>query len=106
MSSQDVSEQDTGKLSARDKVVERRRAIQAYAKLNAAALRLLRPRGVLVAASCSAHVGEEEFFGAVLTVARASGRRFEEIETTSHAPDHPATFPEARYLKCLFLRAG
>jgi TetR/AcrR family transcriptional regulator len=29
MSSQDVSEQDTGKLSARDKVVERRRAIQA-----------------------------------------------------------------------------
>ncbi len=85
---------------------ERHRAIQAYGKLNAAALRLLRPRGVLVAASCSAHVSGEEFFGAVRTAARGSGRRFEELEVTSHAIDHPATFPEARYLKCLFLRVG
>ncbi len=85
---------------------ERGRAIQAYAKLNAAALRLLRPRGILVAASCSAHVNEEEFFGAVRTAARGSGRRFEELETSSHAPDHLATFPEAQYLKCVFVRIG
>lgn len=85
---------------------ERRRAIQAYTKLNAAALRLLRPRGILVAASCSAHVSEEEFFGAVRAAARGAGRRFEELGASSHAPDHPATFPEARYLKCVSVRVG
>jgi len=83
---------------------ERPGAIQAYARLNERAIRLLRPRGVLVAASCSAHVGAEEFFGSVLSMARASGRGFRELGTTGHAPDHPATFPEARYLKCIYLR--
>ena len=27
-----------------------------------------------------------------------------ELATTGHPPDHPATFPEARYLKCLSVR--
>lgn len=84
--------------------VERARAIQAYGRLNANAIRLLRRGGILLAASCSAHVSAEEFFGSVRQAARQSGRRFEEIETTLHAPDHEATFPEARYLKGIYLR--
>lgn len=84
---------------------DRRRAIGAYGRLNADAIRLLRPGGVLVAASCSAHVAAEEFFGAVRAAARHSGRRCEEIARTAHAPDHPAGFAEAHYLKCLLLRA-
>jgi 23S rRNA G2069 N7-methylase RlmK/C1962 C5-methylase RlmI len=28
----------------------------------------------------------------------------EEIERTRHPADHPATFPEAEYLKCIYLR--
>jgi len=84
--------------------VERSRAIQAYGRLNANAIRLLRHDGILLAASCSAHVSAEEFFGAVRQAARQSGRRFEEIETTGHAPDHHATFPEAEYLKGIYLR--
>lgn len=83
---------------------ERAGAIAAYARLASAAMKLLRPHGVLVAASCSAHVSAEEFFDAVRQTARASGRRFAELETTGHSPDHPATFPEARYLKCIYLR--
>lgn len=83
---------------------EREGAIRAYGRLNANAIRLLRKGGTLVAASCSAHVSAEEFFGAVRDAARQSGRRFEELDTTGHAPDHPAAFPEARYLKCLYLR--
>lgn len=83
---------------------ERAGAIQAYGKLAANGLRLLRLRGVLVAASCSAHVSAEEFFGAVRQAARNSGRRFEELGTTLHAHDHHATFPEAQYLKCIYLR--
>ncbi len=83
---------------------ERAGAIRAYRRLNADAIRLLRRGGLLVAASCSAHVSESEFFGAVREAARASGRRVEEVAASGHAPDHPASFAEARYLKCLFLR--
>jgi 23S rRNA (cytosine1962-C5)-methyltransferase len=83
---------------------ERAGAIQAYGRLAANGIRLLRPRGVLVAASCSAHVSAEEFFGAVRGAAARSGRRFEELGTALYAPDHLATIPEAQYLKCIYLR--
>lgn len=83
---------------------ERAGAIQAYGRLAASGLARLRPGGILVAASCSAHVSSAEFFGAVREAARASGRRATELETTGHAPDHPATFPEGQYLKCVYLR--
>lgn len=85
---------------------ERARAIGAYQHLNAAAIQWLAPGGVLVAASCSAHVATEEFFGAVRQAGRESRREFSELQMTGHAPDHPATFPEARYLKAIYLRFG
>ena len=100
----DVVVMDPPSLAKRE--TERAGAIQAYAKLNANGIRLLKPGGVLVAASCSAHVSTEEFFGAVRLAAKKSGRRFEELDTTYHAPDHRATFPEAHYLKCLYLKFG
>jgi 23S rRNA (cytosine1962-C5)-methyltransferase len=83
---------------------ERTRAIGAYRQLSADALRWLAPSGVLVAASCSAHVSTAEFFGAVRQAARATARPFTEWQTTGHAPDHPTTFPEAQYLKAVYLR--
>ena len=83
---------------------ERAGAIQAYSKLAANGMRLLRAEGILVAASCSAHVSAEEFFGAVRGAAQTGGRRFTELETAGHPQDHPATFPEAQYLKCVYLR--
>jgi len=83
---------------------ERSGAVQAYGRLARAALTRLRPGGVLAAASCSAHVSAEEFFGVVRQAARLSRRVFTELQTSGHAPDHPATFPEARYLKCIYLK--
>jgi 23S rRNA (cytosine1962-C5)-methyltransferase len=83
---------------------ERAGAIAAYARLAAGGIRCLRPGGLLVAASCSAHVTAEEFFAAVLRAARQSSRAFEELERTAHPPDHAATFPEAHYLKCVYAR--
>jgi 23S rRNA (cytosine1962-C5)-methyltransferase len=83
---------------------ERAGAIQAYGRLAACGVGKLRPGGVLVAASCSAHVAAPEFFAAVRQAAQRSGRRFEELAATGHPADHPATFPEAQYLKCLYLR--
>ena len=83
---------------------ERAGAIQAYGKLAWQGIKALRPGGLLVAASCSAHVTPDEFFETVRSAARRSGREFSELATTGQPPDHPATFPEARYLKCIYLR--
>ncbi len=83
---------------------ERAGAIKAYARLASLGLARLRRGGMLVAASCSAHVSADEFFDAVRGAMRQSRRRFAEWRTTAHPPDHPATFPEAHYLKCIYLR--
>jgi 23S rRNA (cytosine1962-C5)-methyltransferase len=83
---------------------ERGSAIAAYKQLASMAVRLLDPNGILVASSCSAHVHAEEFFTAIRQTAAKSRRRFAEIETTRHAPDHPATFKEAEYLKTIYLK--
>jgi 23S rRNA (cytosine1962-C5)-methyltransferase len=83
---------------------ERARAIGAYAQLARQAILRLRPGGVLVSSSCSAHVSAAEFFAVVRRAARDSQRRFVELQTTAHPLDHPATFKEAEYLKCIYLR--
>jgi 23S rRNA (cytosine1962-C5)-methyltransferase len=84
--------------------VERSGAIRAYGRLAASGIEHLTPGGILVACSCSAHVTAEEFFEAVRRSAVKAGRAFEELRTTRHAPDHPATFKEAEYLKAIYLR--
>jgi 23S rRNA (cytosine1962-C5)-methyltransferase len=79
-------------------------ALAAYERLAGAAARLLGPGGLLVSASCSAHVRAAEFFQVVReAVCRVPGK-FEELRLTGHAPDHPARIPEAEYLKCIYLR--
>ena len=83
---------------------ERAGALEGYAHLNASAVARLRTGGVLVSASCSAHVDEAEFFSAIRRTVRDAGRSFQELWTSNHAVDHPAAFKEARYLKCLALR--
>ena len=82
---------------------EREGAIRAYAKLAADGIARLAPGGILVSASCSAHVSADEFYSAVRTAARRTGRKFRELRTSRHAPDHHASFAEAEYLKAVFL---
>jgi len=81
---------------------ERAGAIRAYGKLAESGLKHLLPGGILVACSCSAHVTTAEFFNAVRQSVTKSGRKFIELRTTRHAPDHPATFAEAEYLKVIY----
>jgi len=83
---------------------ERSGAIRAYERLAALGIQHLARDGILLACSCSAHVTAEEFFEAVRRSAGNSGRNFQEIQTTRHAPDHTATFKEAEYLKAIYLR--
>ncbi len=84
---------------------DRAGAIRAYHALAVSCLRRLRPGGILVAASCSAHVSQGEFFGAVMDAAAKDGP-VTELWSADHAPDHPATFPEAKYLKCVALQVA
>jgi 23S rRNA (cytosine1962-C5)-methyltransferase len=83
---------------------ERTGAIRAYERLAGLGIQHLARGGILVACSCSAHVTAEEFFEAVRRSAANSARVFQEIQTTRHAPDHPANFKEAEYLKAIYLR--
>ena len=83
---------------------ERKSAMDAYARLASMGIDRVERGGLLVAASCSAHVAAAEFFGLVRSAARRSGRRFSELAVTGHPADHPAKFPEAAYLKCIYLR--
>jgi 23S rRNA (cytosine1962-C5)-methyltransferase len=85
---------------------ERAGALRAYGRLITMAIDALSPKGVLVACSCSAHVTADGFFEVARHSAKRAGRRFEELQTTAHAPDHPATFKEAEYLKAIYLRFG
>ena len=80
-------------------------ALHAYARLAEAGTGLLAPHGELVAASCSARVSADALAEAVHAGAARAGRALAEEERTAHAIDHPASFAEAAYLKCLFLRA-
>jgi 23S rRNA (cytosine1962-C5)-methyltransferase len=82
---------------------ERVGAIHAYERLAVLGIRALNRGGILVAASCSAHVSSEEFFDAVRNAATKSGRKFSQLATTGHAPDHAANFKEGEYLKTIYI---
>lgn len=83
---------------------DRAGAILAYEKVVAAAFAKVAKGGLLVAASCSAHVSAGEFFEAALRAVSRAGGRTEELGKFGHAADHAASFKEAEYLKSLFLR--
>ena len=81
-------------------------ALASYERLTLLSLRLLRAGGILVQASCSSRVDAETFFETVTRAAARSGRPLQEIERTGHGLDHPITFKEGEYLKCLFAVAS
>jgi 23S rRNA (cytosine1962-C5)-methyltransferase len=86
------------------RATEREGAIHAYERLNSLGIARLSHDGILVAGSCSAHVLAAEFFEAVRRAATKSGRKFTEVKTLQHPPDHPAGFKEAAYLKVIYLK--
>jgi 23S rRNA (cytosine1962-C5)-methyltransferase len=86
------------------RAVEREGALRAYERLATLGLERLAREGILVAGSCSAHVPAEEFFETVRRAAAKSGRKFAELKTLRHPPDHPAGFKEAEYLKVIYLK--
>lgn len=83
---------------------ERDGAIRAYRKLTELALPLVRPGGVLLQASCSSRVTEDDLASTVQAAMRSQGRVPSNVEHFGHAIDHPVTFPQGRYLKAISAR--
>ena len=80
------------------------RALHAYGQLTQRAVQLTRPDGLLVQASCSSRVTEEQFYATVRGSAQRAGYDLVELRRTGHAVDHPVTFAQGGYLKALFAR--
>ncbi len=81
-------------------------ALSAYRKLTRLGLDVLRHDGTLVQASCSSRVDADAFFESIHHSAKEAGRQLTELERTGHALDHPISFKEGAYLKCLFATAS
>jgi 23S rRNA (cytosine1962-C5)-methyltransferase len=81
------------------------KAEQAYFRLTQAGLRLLRPGGLLVQASCSSRIDDESFYRIVHEAAVHARRDLQEIRRTGHPIDHPVGFEYGAYLKAVFARA-
>lgn len=83
-------------------------ALAAYRRVNQLAMRLLAPEGILVACSCSYHVGADEFQGAIAKAARAAGKSLQILEQGGQSADHPVhpAIAESRYLKAMFCRVN
>jgi len=83
-------------------------ALRGYKELNLRAMKILNPGGYLVTCSCSYHVTESDFLGAVASAALDAHRTVTVVERRTQARDHPIllTVPETHYLKCLILRVA
>ncbi|TLX57942.1 RlmI/RlmK family 23S rRNA methyltransferase [Stutzerimonas nosocomialis] len=78
----------------------------AYRRLNEQAMRLLSKDGVLVSASCSMHLPEDDLQNILLSSARHLDRNIQLLERGAQGPDHPVhpAIPETRYIKSLTCR--
>jgi 23S rRNA (cytosine1962-C5)-methyltransferase len=78
----------------------------AYRRLNEQAMRLLNKDGILVSASCSMHLPEDDLQNILLTSARHLDRNMQLLERGSQGPDHPVhpAIAETRYIKSLTCR--
>lgn len=85
---------------------ERDGAIRAYRKLTELALPLVRTGGVLLQASCSSRVTEDDLASTVHTAVRSQGRQVLDERRFGHALDHPISFAQGGYLKAISMRLG
>ncbi len=83
----------------------RHNAVQAYKRLNAEALRKIKPGGILFTFSCSQVVDKQLFANTITAAAMESKRSVRVLHQLSQPADHPINIfhPETEYLKGLVL---
>ncbi len=84
------------------------KALKAYERVNAAALKLAAEGALYAAASCTARVSPGAFKTCIARAARRAQRRFQVIEERGQPSDHPELLahPEGRYLKFVLGRVS
>lgn len=83
----------------------RHQAVRGYQRLNAEAMRSIRPGGVLFTFSCSQVVDRQLFYDTIVSAAIQAGRQISVLHHLSQPADHPVSIfhPEGEYLKGLVL---
>ena len=81
-------------------------ARKAYVNLNTNAMKLVKPEGILVTASCSHHIPSELFHEIIRESGRRAHRQITILEERGAGIDHPrlASMIETEYLKVLYIR--
>ncbi len=84
---------------------DRTKGYEAYRRANGLAVQLLAPGGLLVSASCSAHLGREKHLEIVARVSNPFGLHPRVLEEGGQDRDHPVhpALPETGYLRTLFV---
>jgi 23S rRNA (cytosine1962-C5)-methyltransferase len=85
---------------------KRHQAIQGYKRLNAHAIRQIKPGGIIFTFSCSQVIDKSLFTNTIIAAAIESGRNVRILEQVHQPADHPihAFHPEGEYLKGLIIQ--
>ena len=85
---------------------KRHKAVQAYKRLNARAMRSVKPGGLLFTFSCSRVVDRQLFYDTIVAAGLEAGRNCRVLHHLSQGPDHPVNLyhQEGEYLKGVVLR--
>ena len=83
----------------------RHQAVRGYQRLNAEAMRVVRPGGIIFTFSCSQVVDRQLFYDTIVAAAIQSGRTIKVLHHLTQPADHPVSIfhPEGEYLKGLVL---
>lgn len=83
----------------------RHKAVQGYIRINEAAIKQIKPGGILFTFSCSQAVDKKLFTGSVTAAAIQAGRNVRILHQLHQPADHPVSIyhPEGEYLKGLVL---
>ncbi|MBS1487730.1 MAG: class I SAM-dependent rRNA methyltransferase [Bacteroidetes bacterium] len=83
----------------------RHQAMKGYQRLNAEAMKIIKPRGVIFTFSCSQVVDPQLFYDTVVSSAIQAGRAIKVLQHIGQPADHPVSIyhPEGEYLKGLVL---
>jgi 23S rRNA (cytosine1962-C5)-methyltransferase len=79
------------------------KAVTGYKEINLRAMKMIKPGGFLVTASCTNLVPPEMFLEIIQTAAKDAKRTLRQVEWRTQASDHPILFnvPSTQYLKFL-----
>jgi 23S rRNA (cytosine1962-C5)-methyltransferase len=80
-------------------------AVMGYKRLNAEAIKIIKPGGIIFTFSCSQVINRELFFNTITAAAMEARRNVKILHYLTQPPDHPINlfFPEGEYLKGLVI---